>query len=52
MREENNRDLNIKSFENKNVKASFLNFRVLKFNKFNRNNNVKILHIYKNNENK
>ena len=52
MREENDRDSNFKSFENKNLKASFLNFRISKFNKFNRNDNVKIAHIYKNNKNK
>ena len=52
MREENDRDSNSKSFENKNVKISLLNSRVSKFNKFNRDNNVKISHIYKNNENK
>ena len=52
MREKNDRDSNFKSFENKNVKISFLNFRVLKFNKFNYNDNVKISHIYKNDENK
>ena len=52
VREKNDRDSNSKSFENKNVKVSFLNFRISKFNKFNRNDNVKISHIYKNNENK
>ena len=52
MREESDRDSNFKSFENKNVKTSLLNSRISKFNKFNRNNNVKILYIYKNNENK
>ena len=52
MREENNRDSNFKSFENKNVKTSFLNSRISKFNKFNRDNNVKVLYIYENNENK
>ena len=52
MREENDRDSNFKFFENKNAKASLLNFRISKFNKFNRNDNVKISHIYKNNENK
>ena len=52
VREENDRDSNFKSFKNKNIKVSLLNFRVLKFNKFNYNNNVKISHIYKNNENK
>ena len=52
MREENDRDSNFKSFENKNVKVSPLNFRVSKFNKFNRDNNVKISHIYKKNDNK
>ena len=52
MREENGRDSNFKFFENKNTKASLLNFRILKFNKFNYNDNVKISHIYKNNENK
>ena len=52
VREENDRDSNFKSFENKNIKVSFLNSRVSKFNKFNYNNNVKISHIYKNDENK
>ena len=52
MREKNDRDSNLKSFENKNAKALFLNFQNLKFNKFNRNNDIKISHIYKNNENK
>ena len=52
MREESGRDSNFKSFESKNVKVSFLNSRILKFNKFNRDDNVKISHIYKNNENK
>ena len=52
MREENDRDSNLKSFKNENVKVSPLNSRILKLNKFNRNNNVKISHIYKNNENK
>ena len=52
MRKENDRDSNFKSFKNKNVKASPLSFRISKFNKFNRNDNVKISHIYKNNENK
>ena len=52
MREENDYDSNFKFFENKNVKVSFLNSRILKFNKFNHNNNIKISHIYENNENK
>ena len=52
MREKNDRDSNLKSFEYKNVKDSLLNFRVSKFNKFNRNDNVKTLYIYKNNEDK
>ena len=52
VREESDHNSNFKSFENKNVKVSFLNFRVSKFNKLNYNNNVKILHIYKNNKNK
>ena len=52
VREESDRDSNFKSFENKNAKTSFLNSRILKFNKFNYNNNIKISHIYKNNENK
>ena len=52
VREKNDRDSNSKSFENENVKVSFLNSRVSKFNKFNRDNNVKTLYIYKNNENK
>ena len=52
MREKSDRDSNFKSFENKNAKASFLNFRILKFNKFNYNDNVKISYIYKNDENK
>ena len=52
MREESNYDSNFKSFKSKNVKISFLNSRVLKFNKFNHNNNVKISHIYKNDEDK
>ena len=52
VREKNNRDSNFKSFENKNIKASLLNSRISKFNKFNYNDNVKISYIYKNNENK
>ena len=52
VREENDRDSNFKSFENKNAKTSFLNSRISKFNKFNRDNNIKTSHIYKNNENK
>ena len=52
MREKNDYDSNFKSFENKNAKASFLDFWVLKFNKFNRDNDVKISHIYENNKNK
>ena len=52
VREENDHDSNFKFFENKNAKASSLNSRISKFNKFNRNDNVKISHIYKNNENK
>ena len=52
VREENDRDSNFKSFENKNVKISFLNFRISKFNKFNRDDNIKISHVYKNNEDK
>ena len=45
MREESDRDSNFKSFEGKNVKASFLNFRISKFNKFNRDDNIKISYI-------
>ena len=52
VREKSGRGSNFKSFENKNAKVSFLNSRISKFNKFNRNNNVKISHNYKNNENK
>ena len=52
VREESGRDSNFKSFENKNVKVSFLDFRILKFNKLNRDDNVKISHIYKNDKNK
>ena len=52
MREKNDHDSNFKSFKSKNAKALFLNFRISKFNKFNRDNNVKISHIYKNDENK
>ena len=52
MREENDYDSNFKSFENKNVKVSFLNFRILKFNKLNRNDNIKVSHIYKNDKDK
>ena len=52
MREENDRDSNFKSFENKIVKASLLNSRISKFNKFNRDDNIKILYIYKSNESK
>ena len=33
-------------------KSSFLNSRVSKFNKFNRDNNIKTSHIYKNDKNK
>ena len=52
VREESGRDSNFKFFENKNAKVSFLNSRILKFNKFNRDDNIKISHIYENNENK
>ena len=52
MREENDRDSNFESFENKNVKVSLLNSRVSKFNKFNCDNDIKISYIYKNNEDK
>ena len=52
VREENDRDSNFKSFENKNIKVSFLNFRISKFNKLNRDDDIKILYIYKNNEDK
>ena len=52
MREKSDRDSNFKSFENKNVKTSFLNSRISKFNKFNCDNDIKISYIYKNNENK
>ena len=52
MREKSDRDSNFKYFESKNAKASFLNSQISKFNKFNRDDNVKILYIYKNNENK
>ena len=52
MREKSDRDSNFKSFENKNIKTSSLIFQISKFNKFNYNNNVKISHIYKNNEDK
>ena len=52
VREKNDRDSNLKSFENKNVKNSFLNFRILKFNKFNCDDDVKILYIYENSESK
>ena len=52
MREENDRDSNFKSFENKNAKASSLNFRISKFNKFNRDDVIKVSHIYKNDKNK
>ena len=52
MREKSDRDSNLKFFENKNAKVSLLNFRILKLNKFNYNNNIKILYIYKNNKDK
>ena len=52
VREKSDYDSNFKSFKSKNAKASFLNFRISKFNKFNRNDNIKISHIYENNENK
>ena len=52
VREKSGRDSNFKSFEDKNVKVSFSNSRISKLNKFNRNNDVKISHIYENNENK
>ena len=52
MREKNDRDSNSKSFENKNAKVSFLNLQISKFNKFNRNDNVKTSYIYKNSEDK
>ena len=52
VREKSDRDSNFKAFENKNAKVSFLNSRISKFNKFNENDNVKILHIYENNKDK
>ena len=52
MREKSGRDSNFKSFKNKNAKVSSLNSRVSKFNKFNRDDDVKISHIYENNEDK
>ena len=52
VRDENDRDLYLKSFENKNVKNLFLNSRVSKFIKFNRDDNVKLSHIQKNDEDK
>ena len=52
MREKSDRNSNFKFFENKNAKASFLNFEISKFNKFNRDDNIKISYIYKNDENK
>ena len=52
MREENDRDSNLKSFESKNAKVSLLNFRILKLNKFNRDDKIKTSHSYKNNEDK
>ena len=52
MREENGRDSNFKSFKSKNVKVSVLNSRISKLNKFNRDDNVKVLYISKNDENK
>ena len=52
VREKSDRDSNSKSFKNKNTKISLLNSRVSNFNKFNRNDNIKISHIYKNNESK
>ena len=52
VREENDRDSNFQFFENKNAKVLFLNFQISKFNKFNRDNNVKISHIYKNDKDK
>ena len=52
MREKSDRDSNFKSFKNKNIKISFLNSRISKFNKFNYNDNVKISYIYKNDKNK
>ena len=52
VREKSDRDSNFKFFEDKNAKVSFLNSRISKFNKFNRDDDVKVLYIYKNNENK
>ena len=52
MREKSDRDSNSKSFKNKKIKVSLLNSRISKFNKFNRNDNVKTSHIYKNNKDK
>ena len=52
MRDKNDRDSNLKSFKNKNAKNSVFNFRILKFNKFNRDNNIKISYIYKNDKSK
>ena len=52
VRDKSDRDSHLKSFEIKNEKSSFLNFRILKLIKFNRDDNIKILYIYKNNENK
>ena len=52
VREENDRDSNFKSFKSKNAKASFLNSRISKLNKLNYDDDVKISHIYKSNEDK
>ena len=45
VREESDRDSNLKSFENKNAKSSFLNFQISKFIKFNRGDNIKLSYI-------
>ena len=52
VRNESDYNLNLKFLKNKNEKNSFLNFEISRFIKFNRDNNVKLLYIYKNSKNK
>ena len=52
VREKNDYNSNFKSFENKNAKILFLNSRISKFNKLNRDNDIKILYIYENDKGK
>ena len=45
VRDKNDHISHSKSFENKNAKNSFFNSRISKFNKFNRDDDIKLLYI-------